>query len=459
MEKLRESERVELKREVCEGVKRTIVAFANSEGGLIYVGVDDSGQVVGVDEPDADMLRVTSMVRDGICPELLQFVSVREELMGEKRVVVVDVERGDSRPYCLVGKGFTPQGVFLRVGPGNSPASWSQIRRMILDSDGAAFELRRASAQELTFVSARRAFEQNGVAFGRQKFRTLRLVDASGYYTNLALILSDQCPFSVKCAVIDDEGPEYSFQARQECTGSVFDQLEQASLFLNAANRLRSTFEGYVRVDEREYPEQAVRETLLNALVHRDYESAAATLVKVYPRRMQFVSGGGLPEGLTVDDMLRGVSVPRNPCLMQIMVRLGLSEAWGSGVPAVVGAYAQHGLRPTYQPSAGMFFAELPNLNTCERPGSAATGTAQGGAAPVRETYLGRGTLPGGFTYEDYLLEFAQTRSEFTRDDAQRVMGMGRDATLRVINGLLDKGKLERVGQTRAVHYRVVSAS
>lgn len=330
---------------------------------------------------------------------------------------------------------------------------------MILDSDGTAFELRRASTQELTFVSARRAFEENGVAFGCEKFRTLRLVDASGYYTNLALILSDQCPFSVKCAVIDDEGSEHAFQARQECVGSVFDQLEQASLFLNAANRLRSIFEGYVRRDEHEYPEQAVRETLLNALVHRDYESSAATLVKVYPRRMQFVSGGGLPEGLTVDDMLKGVSVPRNPCLMQVLVRLGLSEAWGSGVPAVMSAYARHGLKPTYQPSAGMFFAELPNLNTCERPGSAAVGTARGGACPaVRETYLGRGTLPGGLTYEDYLLEFAQTRSEFTRDDAQRVMGMGRDATLRVINGLLDKGKLERVGQTRAVRYRVASA-
>ena len=202
-------------------------------------------------------------------------VSIRSEAVDGKNVVCVDVERGDNRPYCLARRGFCPQGVLVRFGPGNSPVSWGEIRRMIREADGDSFELRRSRRQDFTFLSARRAFEANGLTFGESDYLSLRVVDGGGYYTNLALLLSDQCPYSVKCAVIDDTGQEYQFLNRQECAGSVFEQLERASLFLDTANRLRSSVEGYVRVDAREYPERAVRETLLNCMVHCDYESNA----------------------------------------------------------------------------------------------------------------------------------------------------------------------------------------
>lgn len=462
---LRESERLELKREVCEGIVRSVVAFANSDGGRAVVGVDDFGEVVGVEDPDDVMLRIGSMLRDGICPEITHFVSIRSEVIDGKSVVCVDVERGDNRPYCLARKGFCPQGVFVRFGPGNSPVSWGEIRRMIREADGDSFELRRSGRQDLTFLSARRAFEANGRTFEESAYPSLRVVDGSGYYTNLALLLSDQCPYSVRCAVIDDTGREYQFLNRQECTGSVFEQLERAALFLDAANRLRSSVEGYVRVDAREYPERAVRETLLNCIVHRDYESNAATLVKVFSDRMTFVSGGGLPEGLTCNLMMRGMSVPRNPHLARIFQRLGLVEGWGSGVPFVVDAYASFGLAPTYEPSSTALFVTLPNLNTYDPqrrlrlvgdPGPDGESQSGEGLGPITIEHLGTARLGGGMVREDWLLRFAREHGEFTRDEAQRELGLGRDATLKVINSLIEQGKLEKEGLTRAVRYRAV---
>lgn len=429
-------------------------------------------------------------------------VSIRSEAVDGKNVVCVDVERGDNRPYCLARRGFCPQGVLVRFGPGNSPVSWGEIRRMIREADGDSFELRRSRRQDLTFLSARRAFEANGLTFGESDYLSLRVVDGGGYYTNLALLLSDQCPYSVKCAVIDDTGQEYQFLNRQECAGSVFEQLERASLFLDTANRLRSSVEGYVRVDAREYPERAVRETLLNCMVHCDYESNAATLVKVFSDRMTFVSGGGLPEGLTRSLMMRGMSVPRNPHLARIFQRLGLVEGWGSGVPFVVDAYASFGLAPTYEPSSTAFFVTLPNLNTYDpqrrlcvvgdlgpgedgsrRGGDGAHSGADGrcagscrdgggsdsggegpdggsqpndGLGPIVIEHLGTARLGGGMVREDWLLRFARARGEFTRDEAQRELGLGRDATLKVINSLIEQGKLEKEGLTRAVRYRAV---
>ena len=99
-----ENKTTEFKREYVENIKNTIVAFANCDGGILYIGVDDDGTVYGVDDVDDTMLRVTNAIRDAVRPDLTMFVECRNDVIGEKSIVCVTVQRGTARPYYLRGK-------------------------------------------------------------------------------------------------------------------------------------------------------------------------------------------------------------------------------------------------------------------------------------------------------------------------------------------------------------------
>ena len=158
---LRESDRMEFKLEVNERICKTVIAFANTLGGTIYVGIDDFGNPVGIpsDELDGEMLRLSNLIHDLVCPEIMQFVSIEPYDLDGKTLIKVGVDVGDERPYYLSNKGPVPAGTFTRVGPANIPMSRRDIRRMIRLVDGDSYETRQSRIQDLTFHEARRAFD------------------------------------------------------------------------------------------------------------------------------------------------------------------------------------------------------------------------------------------------------------------------------------------------------------
>ena len=131
-----ESKLVELKETIVDDIKKEVIAFINSEGGNLYVGVADDGHVIGLDDPQSDMLRLTNMIRDTIKPDATMFVECQIEKIDTKDIVRVQVQKGTHAPYYLVGKGIRPEGVFVRQGTSSVPASEDAIRRMIKESDG-----------------------------------------------------------------------------------------------------------------------------------------------------------------------------------------------------------------------------------------------------------------------------------------------------------------------------------
>ena len=135
---------VEYKEMLTPDVKKTIVAFANTEGGTLYVGVADDGTPIGVDDPGDVVLKLTNMARDSIRP---------------------DVQKGTSAPYYIAGKGIRPEGVYVRQGASSVPATESAILRMIKETDGESYEEVRSLNQELTFDATSRTFAQAGLPF------------------------------------------------------------------------------------------------------------------------------------------------------------------------------------------------------------------------------------------------------------------------------------------------------
>src|SRR5699024_837751 len=188
-----ESETVELKSIVVDDIKKEIIAFANCDGNNLYIGVQDDGTVIGVDETDGAALQVSNMVRDAIKPDLTMFLHYQTLNEDGKQIVAIDVQQGTERPYYIAKKGLRPEGVFVRQGYSSVPATNTAIRRMIKETDGDHFEDMRSLEQDLTFEAARKEFSEGNIPFGEPQMKTLGIMTNDGVYTNLGLLLSDQC--------------------------------------------------------------------------------------------------------------------------------------------------------------------------------------------------------------------------------------------------------------------------
>lgn len=353
-----ESERIEYKSQMVNDLYREVIAFANSNGGEIYIGVDDQGNPIGIDNVDETYTRITNGIRDAIAPDVTMFI--RYELQDNK-VIRIEIGEGSSKPYYLKSKGIKPSGVYVRQGASSAQASPDQIRKMIKESDGDNYEDFRCLEQNLTFDAANTAFQRYGVEFSSQKYRTLGITQ-NDMYTNLALLLSDQCLHTTKIAVFNDEFCT-EFRDSKEFGGSIFKQFEDSVSYLALCNRTISTINGIIRIDKKDYPEEAIREALLNALVHRDYSYSGSIIINVNDNKMEFISLGGLLPGLSTEDIRIGVSQPRNKKLAEIFHRLRLIESYGTGIRRIYKLYENCPAQPRIEVTAHAFKIILPNMN------------------------------------------------------------------------------------------------
>jgi len=422
-----ESSSLELKRQVVDDIRKTVIAFANSEGGTIYIGVDDDGSVVGVKDIDSEMLRLTNMIRDTIKPDVTMFVSYMQEKEQDKDIIKITVQKGTECPYYLQGKGLRPEGVYLRQGASSVPASESAIRRMIMETDGDSYEERRSLNQELTFEAAAQEFEVRKLPFGANPLRTLHIVNEDGIYTNLGLLLSDQCVHTIKAAVFEGKDKAV-FKDRREFTGSLLKQLNDAFAYISQYNRVRAEFTGLYRNDKKDYPEEALREALLNVLVHRDYAYSASALISIFDDRIEFVSVGGLVKGITLPDIMLGVSVTRNERLANIFYRLTLIEAYGTGVPKILNSYKGLAAQPKFDVTGNAFRITLPNQNEQTRDVEA---TAE----------------------EKRILDLAGRLGKLKRKDVESELDISQTMSGRILKAMVDKKLLETSGRGKNTVY------
>lgn len=355
-----ESENIEFKLQMVDDIYKEVIAFANTDGGVIYVGIDDNGNVVGLDDVDDTYTRITNGIRDAIQPDVTMFIKY---VLQDNKVIRIEVGEGSYKPYYLKSKGIKPAGVFIRQGTSSVQASPEQIRQMIKQTDGDVFEMMRSMEQELTFTSAAETFARYKVTFTEDKYITLGLRNIhDDLYTNLAWVLSDQCKHTTKVAVFADEA-NTTFKDNREFGGSIFRQLDDTYSYLTLCNRTVSTFKGLERIEKQDYPEEALREALLNALVHRDYSFSGSIIINVNDSCIEFISIGGLLPGLSAEDIRSGISQPRNRNLAEIFHRLKLIESYGTGIRKIFSLYRECGTQPKIEVTPNTFKLILPNMN------------------------------------------------------------------------------------------------
>ena len=250
----------------------------------------------------------------------------------------------------------------MRKGSACIPVNEAGIREMIMDSSGKSYEESRSLDQGLTFDTLQAEMSARNIAFGTAQMRTLRMIGNDGLYTNLALLLSDQCTHTIKAAVFQGKDSAV-FRERKEFSGSLLKQLDEVYRFLDFYNKTEATFSGLIRTDRRDYPEDAVREALLNSIIHRDYLFSGSTIINIYDDHIEFISLGGLVRGISMEAVFMGVSQSRNPNLAAVFYRLGLVESYGSGVKKIIRLYRGFDPAPVFRSAEGAFTVELPNRN------------------------------------------------------------------------------------------------
>ena len=429
-----ESETVELKAIVVEDIKKEIIAFANCEGGKLYIGVLDDGTVTGLDNPNETSLRISNMVRDAIKPDLTMFLHYETITVDEKKIVAVDIQQGTERPYYIAQKGLRPEGVYVRQGYSSVPATNTAIRRMIKETDGDHFEEMRSLEQKLTFESAKKIFAERNVKFGFTQMKTLGMATQDGVYTNLGLLLSDQCVHTIKAAVFQGI-TQSEFKDRKEFSGSLFRQMNEAYDFIDFRNQTHSTFDKLYRIDRRDYPETAVREALMNLLVHREYSFRASTFISLYSDRLEFISIGGLISGVSLKDVTMGISVCRNAKLANIFYRLELIESCGTGIMKIMEAYEGSGMTPQIETSDNAFKIILPNLNAVPEP--------------ARQIQVN----PEKGMPEEKVIALTKQRGFVTRKEIEILLGMGQSSCGRLLKKMVENGLLIQEGTGKNIHY------
>ncbi|MEG1067090.1 MAG: ATP-binding protein, partial [Anaerovoracaceae bacterium] len=416
--KYEESETIELKQQINADFKKEIVAFANSDGGKIYVGITPEGEPIGVLNREKTMEQIGNMIRDGIKPDLSSYTSIKAVDENGAKCVIVTVQRGGKRPYHLSDKGLKPTGVYVRHGISSVPATDEAIRNMIRESDGVTFDKSRCILQELTFEYAEKIFLQNKVSFSESNKQTLGLIDLDGYYTNAAQILSDQCEHSIKCAVYEGTG-KMKFKARKAFFGSILKQMNDAFEYIGMSNNLNSTFDKLERIDNYDYPPYAIREALVNTVVHRDYDYSGSTLINIFDDRIEFVSIGGLVKGLTMSDIMNGISQSRNMIIADIFYRLKLIESYGTGIQRIIESYETSNRKPKFQSATASFVVTLPKI--------------------VERSLL---TLDGEITNIDMARQLIKEKGEISRKELENKLLCSKFTALNILKELLYNGEI-----------------
>jgi ATP-dependent DNA helicase RecG len=334
-----EDSHTDFKREVSrnEELAKDLVCFANGDGGQIIIGVDEGRNVVGVPDADALMLRIDDVAFNRCSPPLI--VAPEMVMLNEKSVVVLNVPKGDQRPYATSDGRY-----YVRSGARCRPASRDQMLRMFQATESLFYDeqpLSRLGISDLDLDAvSRHLADAQELDLGEDLPRLLRAWRLYGgeYPTVGGVVLFGRRPQdtleSSRVVVGALSGVDLGgdFIDRKDLSGGLFDIIEQISTFLRLHLRTGHAIAGFEREKQEEIPFAALREAAVNALVHRDYTIQGPVRIFVLADRVEVRSPGRPPNSVDAEAMRAGVHVPRNPHIYSRVAAAQLATRAGTGV-------------------------------------------------------------------------------------------------------------------------------
>ena len=442
----RESSVLELKRELPKynQIIKTIIGFSNQHGGKLVVGVADNGDIVGISEDDAVsfMESLSKAVYEASTPAILPIVYIQR--MGNKTLLVIEVSSGANKPYYLKSEGLE-KGTYIRLGPTTLKANIELIEELKWQSRGRAYDtlpVYQSSELDLNekevkhFIQERKERKKEKIT--KELLLSYYLIckeHVSTYVTTAGILLFGKQPqhfFSeafIMCTHFKGREGRESI-ATIDCTGTLFEQFQSAFNFI--VSRLSRSFsiKGVKREETLEIPEEALREVLLNAIVHRNYHIASCIKIAIYDNRIEFFSPGSFSAPLNAENLKLGISYIRNVAICKVFREAGYIEKLGSGLPTVFKSYVDRNLK---EPKV----IEGENFIKCILP---------------------REEKESSRVCEDPILQLFDTATEITISDVVQNLGISRTNAGGKLRDLVLRGKIEKTGRGRGSCY-VISSS
>lgn len=363
-----ENVNIEFKAEVprkSEKYIKSIVAFANTSGGKLIIGVDDqTHEIVGVDRAEVFKImdNITNAVSDMCCPQI--FPNIQAETINGKCIIVVEIFPGASRPYYIKSLG-KEEGTYIRVSGTSRPVDWAVLRDLELQGRHQSFDelvcveqkYDAASTKKLCDAIKNYMIEAAGTSSEKEKVKdvtvqnlinwgVIRLIDGALFPTNAYMLLTDNIfPFAkIQCALFKGTD-RVLFVDKRDFDGPIYEQIEDAYKFVLKHINLGAKISGLVRTDVYEMPPEAIREAIVNAVTHRNFLDRSCVQVAVYDDRVEITSPGMLYGGLTIEQIKEGGSKIRNRCIAEVFSRMGIIESWGTGIKRIFTSCREYGLK------------------------------------------------------------------------------------------------------------------
>lgn len=335
-----ETNRIENKEQLNDDFEQEVIAFLNyKEGGIIYVGINKNGQVVGVENTDLTQLQIKDRIKNNIQPSTLGLFDVTVETIDNKEVIKVIISSGTEKPYYLRKKGRTPEGCYIRVGSSKERMTERMIDDMYARRIKNTLKEIDSPRQELTFNQLKIYYEEHSLKLNDNFLQNLDLLTSEGKYNYNAFLLADENTVSIKLVRYLGtnklellENLEFGNRCLITATQRILDRLD-------VENTTYAKIEYFGRKEQEKIDSKALKEAVINAIVHNDYSYGNSPIIELYSDRIEITSAGGLPQELSQEEFLEGVTAPRNKELIRVFKDVDLIENIGSGVLRILDAY------------------------------------------------------------------------------------------------------------------------
>ncbi len=414
---MRESHVLEFKKDITNSFLKTVSAFANFGAGTILFGVDDCGKTVGITDPDKVRLDIENRINDSIRPKPEYLISVNRRT----NVISLNVSEGKYKPYLYKGKAYR------RSDTATLEVDQVELRRLTLEGENLYYEALPCGEDKLFFnYFESKLVEKLGITtLTDDILRTFGFINDDKKYNNAGALFADNNKFSgIDIARFGNSISE--ILDRETISGvSILKQYDDAvSIF-----RRYYQYELVQGVDRKtvdKIPEEAFREAIANALVHRTWDINSHVRVAMFSDRIEISSPGGLPKGITGEEYLNGsISNLRNPIIGNVFFRLQYIEMFGTGIRRIKETYANAPIKPDFNLTENSISVILPCVD--RKIEASADGTK--------------------------IIALLDEGMILSSREISEKLGWSKDKAIRVLNILLAAGYIKKAGSGRGTKY------
>ena len=442
---------------------KSVSAFANGIGGKLVWGIADDDTLVGLADAKGDAEKISEAIKTHIDP--IPDFNLSFAKCEDKEFVVLDVMPGKQTPYYYIGDGQMQ--AFVRVGNESVVASTSKHKELVLKGSNMSYDslVSRWRFEDMAFTVLRATyFKRTNRSFGDSDYESFGIINEKGELTNAGALLADYSPvrhsrlFCTRWNGLDKANGVIDALDDEEYSGSLVTLLQAGLDFVRRNSKKAWSKTPDNRLEYPEYPERAVEEGLVNALIHRNYlELGSEVHIDMYDDRLEIYSPGGLMDGGSIKDMdiMNMASRRRNPVLADIFSRLKFMERRGSGFRKIMSAYKGHdgyteGMNPIFSTPWDSFVLVLPKFNI----------DGVDGVYISSEDVTDHGGQTGGQTDVDTtmaeVLRLIKENPQITRKVLSQTIGVASSAIQKHINRLKAEGVIRRVGGDYGGHWEVM---